>query len=232
MMSLRRLKSGNRNDWIKANLGQDILCGSLPAARGCSEASDFALAVKVADALRYRAEHGYKKPNVSKAPLGELVKQLIDLSWAAWKDEYHDVGFTSKADLTSQPATEDEIALVERRTGIPLPDDYKELLRITNGYHLPLYYFPCCHLYTHLSQSQVLWLTRGCDDFADSVLGNGDLMKALPGLRIYSERTQAIGKSGSSARILIIQAFANPPGAWRRVNKLASRNYGRYYRLV
>jgi cell wall assembly regulator SMI1 len=55
----------------------------------------------------------------------------------------NDPHFTFKSDhkvnkwLGAQPATEQEIMAAEVKLGIKLPDDYKDFLRITNGFSAP-----------------------------------------------------------------------------------------------
>jgi hypothetical protein len=95
--------------------------------------SDLKLAAMLAEAFRTITNSGRQEAMPSRS-MAELVEQFVDLSWTTWEDYYKSVGLVSKAELTFSPATEDEIERVERKTGISLPADYKELLRVTNGY--------------------------------------------------------------------------------------------------
>ncbi|WP_445452918.1 SMI1/KNR4 family protein [Flavobacterium sp. 25HG05S-40] len=64
---------------------------------------------------------------------------LIEISQKATK--YEDFNFTpeqiEKEWLGNIPATEKEIAEIESKLGLKLPEDYKEFLRITNGFSAP-----------------------------------------------------------------------------------------------
>jgi hypothetical protein len=201
---LEKIDASSRNEWIRTNLGQDIMCKDLPVAQACCESSDFALAVQVAEALKHRAERGYQEGAESKASMRELIKQLVDLSWGMWEKEYREVGVDSKAKLVFPPATDGEIVVVENRTGVPLPDDYKELLKITNGYDVLLNFSPCL-----ISTFQLLTpLLPYC--FADSVLGNGILMEASLTLATSSERILATGRFESNVQHLTDRVFQQP----------------------
>jgi hypothetical protein len=129
---LENIEPSNRNKWMKANLGQDILNEHLSVAISCSKSSDIAQAVKIAETMKARFELGRQEvmPDTSMA---DLVEQLVQVSWDVWEDKYRQFGLNSKAGLTFPPATEQEIEQVEVKTGISLPADYKELLRVTNG---------------------------------------------------------------------------------------------------
>jgi hypothetical protein len=87
-------------------------------------------AIRVAEALKSRAEQGREEPEAEKS-MAELIGELVDVTWQNWEDKYREVGLTSKEELIFPPATEEQINTLERKVGY-LPGDFKEFFRVTN----------------------------------------------------------------------------------------------------
>lgn len=68
----------------------------------------------------------------------ELFDRLKVAAWKIYNKSYRKQGLTSEDDILFPPATEEEIAAAEERVGT-LPDDFKEMIRVANGYEAPLF---------------------------------------------------------------------------------------------
>ena len=67
-----------------------------------------------------------------KMVLQQISQRAIQLAAHNFTDEQKQYGW-----LGYPPATEEQIEAAENRLGIKLPDDFKEFLRITNGFLTP-----------------------------------------------------------------------------------------------
>lgn len=67
----------------------------------------------------------------------ELLERLAEGAWRVNSKEYKGMGLECAADVLFPPATEAEIEAVEKDVG-ELPADFKEMVRIANGYVLLL----------------------------------------------------------------------------------------------
>lgn len=68
----------------------------------------------------------------------ELFNRLKVAAWKVYSKSYKKQGLNSEDDILFPPATKEEIAAAEETVGT-LPDDFKEMIRIANGYEAPLF---------------------------------------------------------------------------------------------
>ncbi|KAI9692630.1 MAG: hypothetical protein M1820_009507 [Bogoriella megaspora] len=90
------------------------------------------------DAFKERMQNPGGSSSLSSLPMKELV-ELADKNTlhGAGKAQWLEVHFSFKdppKTLMRNPASEEDISKLEARLDITLPDDFKEFLRITNGY--------------------------------------------------------------------------------------------------
>lgn len=63
----------------------------------------------------------------------ELLERFSQAAFTAYQREYKENEVDCPDDIVMLPATEEDIAIVENRLGLALPEDYKEFLMCANG---------------------------------------------------------------------------------------------------
>ncbi|VUC32106.1 unnamed protein product [Clonostachys rosea] len=93
-----------------------------------------AIVKDVKAALELRAREG-RQWSLAPEKVGwrELLDRLAKGAWAINRKEYEEQGLTRAEDILHPPATEEEIAEAEAKVG-ELPPDFKEMVRIANGF--------------------------------------------------------------------------------------------------
>jgi hypothetical protein len=91
------------------------------------------MARDVIGALELRLREG-RQWSLAPEKLGweELLSRLADGAWKVNRKEYKRLGIKCAEDILYSPATEEEIEAAEKKVG-ELPEDFKEMIRITNG---------------------------------------------------------------------------------------------------
>ncbi|RGP67029.1 hypothetical protein FLONG3_8687 [Fusarium longipes] len=129
---------------------------------------------EVIDTFFERFNKGRKKHEIESKPLKEVLQELDRLSRANGMDHWIEMKEPVPETLfILPPATDEQISSLENRLGINLPDDYKDFLKLSNGfgrtwngYHLdnPLH-----------GVDNVCWADEGLDvpfvEFHDSISG-------------------------------------------------------------
>jgi hypothetical protein len=130
-IELSRIPVEARLQWMNTSKGPELVCGKFTSANITPNPGSKP-AEKIAEVYAFRAEHGIQETMPEKS-MADLVKQLVDLSWECWAEHYLRCGITSPEQLTALGLSDEEIGDIERRCEMNMPEDYKSLLRVTNG---------------------------------------------------------------------------------------------------
>ncbi|KAI5204841.1 hypothetical protein E4T39_03449 [Aureobasidium subglaciale] len=97
--------------------------------------SDQELDSQAADLLEASRQRYWRDPSSSSpASIPELLRSCNDDSVAKSNEYWIEAGGKKPQSLYSPPATGEDIANLEARLKVNLPEDFKEFLRITNGF--------------------------------------------------------------------------------------------------
>ncbi|KAH8812682.1 hypothetical protein F5884DRAFT_878567 [Xylogone sp. PMI_703] len=96
---------------------------------------------KIIEALEVRATKGRQwELAADKVGWKELLDRLVVAAWNVYRREYRSMGVVRADDILYDPATEEEIQRAEEQVG-PLPADFKEMVRIANGFRGGYHFF-------------------------------------------------------------------------------------------
>ncbi|KEQ91246.1 hypothetical protein AUEXF2481DRAFT_505411 [Aureobasidium subglaciale EXF-2481] len=97
--------------------------------------SDQKLDAQAADLLEAARQRYWREPSSSSpASISELLRSCNDDSVARSDEYWIEAGEEKPQSLYSPPATEEDIANLEARLKVNLPEDFKEFLRTSNGF--------------------------------------------------------------------------------------------------
>jgi tetratricopeptide (TPR) repeat protein len=89
---------------------------------------------EIIDALELRAKHGRQWAlDESKVGWRELLDRLAEGAFKTHPKEYRAMGVKTAKEILYDPATTEEIEEAQKKVG-KLPDDFKEMVRMANGY--------------------------------------------------------------------------------------------------
>lgn len=102
-----------------------------------------AIVEQITAALDLRARKGRQwSLAADKVGWKELMDRLAKAAWVVNRAEYERQGLTCAEDILYPPATEEAILEAESRVG-GLPEEYKEMMRVSNGYDIPSAHADC-----------------------------------------------------------------------------------------
>lgn len=111
-----------------------LATGVIAQQLGVQDAKLCAMAEEVVETVRIRIEEGRQKSHHEGKPIKELLGMLVDNTRKNAGPLYEEEQKEPPKSYLREPATEEEIYDLEKRLKIPpLPDDYREFLRASNG---------------------------------------------------------------------------------------------------